>query len=130
MTRTPLLAFAAMLLVAVSSCGQQTKAAAPIGQSPETPTPGTAAARVARSGEGVPYHLSTHCGIEWAKIRGTFWHTEQLSDGNGNPPQGWGNPYQSGRLVFQSATTATFVSDAGQVVLHRTSRSEPPFVCS
>jgi hypothetical protein len=83
------------------------------------------------SAHGVPFNLYTHCGITWAKIRGTFWRAEdELSDGNGNPPEGWGNPYQAGRLSFPSPRTATFSSPAGEVIFHRTSRSKPPFICS
>ncbi|WP_125036303.1 hypothetical protein [Nocardioides sp. LS1] len=85
----------------------------------------------AASAEGAPYDLYTHCGIAWARIRGTYWHAErELNDGNGNPPQGWGNPFQAGRLTFQSHTMATFSSSAGEVIFHRTSRSRPPFICS
>ena len=33
-----------------------------------------------------PYELLTHCGITWARIRGTFWKADHpLSDGHGNP---------------------------------------------
>jgi hypothetical protein len=119
-TRTVLLAIALMSLIAVSSCGGSTTADQP---AQETSPVGSA--------QGVAFNLYTHCGIKWAKIRGTFWRAEhELSDGNGNPPEGWGNPFQAGRLSFQSRRTATFRSNAGAVVFHRTSQSQPPFVCS
>lgn len=80
---------------------------------------------------GRPYKLYTHCGIEWARIDGTFWRaTRPLSDGSGNPPAGWGNPVQNGTLVFTGATKATFRSPAGTVTFRRTSRRRPPFLCS
>src|SRR5262249_11550969 len=67
-----------------------------------------------------PYRLYTHCGIEWAQIDGTWWQTDTpLSDGSGNPPRGWANPYQSGTLVFRDASTAEFQSSAGDVTFHR-----------
>jgi hypothetical protein len=80
---------------------------------------------------GRPYRLYTHCGIEWARINGTFWRAEPpLSDGSSNPPAGWGNPFQNGRLVFLSATRARFDSSAGTATFVRTSRDSPPLVCS
>lgn len=80
---------------------------------------------------GRPYALYTHCGIEWARIDGVFWQaTRPLSDGNGNPPLGWGNPYQQGRLTLTSRTTAEFSSPAGSVTFKRTERTRPPFLCS
>lgn len=80
---------------------------------------------------GRPYQLYTHCGIEWAKIAGTFWRaTHPLSDSSGNPPAGWGNPYQQGRLVILAPRTARFDSSAGSVTFKRTSRRQPPLLCS
>jgi hypothetical protein len=80
---------------------------------------------------GTPYTLLTHCGIEWAKIDGTFWRaTRPLSDGSGNPPPGWGNPSQQGTLTFTNRTTAEFDSPAGKVTFKRTDRKQPPFLCA
>lgn len=79
----------------------------------------------------IPYQLYTHCGIEWARIKGTFWRAQRpLSDGNGNPPAGWGNPFQHGTLTFMNAKTARFASAAGTVIFDRTDRARPPFICS
>lgn len=81
--------------------------------------------------EAMPYRLLTHCGIEWARIRGTFWKAgHRVSDGHGNPPAGWGNPYQAGTLSFSSRDTAVFTSGAGRVTFHRTERTRAPLVCS
>ncbi|MGZ6616382.1 MAG: hypothetical protein ACXVFQ_18365 [Solirubrobacteraceae bacterium] len=78
-----------------------------------------------------PYQLLTHCGITWARIRGTFWKADRpLSDGHGNPPAGWGNPYQAGTLRFTSVRTAIFTSPAGSVTFHRTTRTRPAVICS
>ncbi|MHB1835874.1 MAG: hypothetical protein ACYCXW_12985, partial [Solirubrobacteraceae bacterium] len=79
----------------------------------------------------VPYTLYTHCGIKWALIRGTFWRaTKPLSDGQGNPPPGWGNPNQKGTLTFLSPSLAVFKSAAGNVTFTRTSRKSPPLICA
>jgi hypothetical protein len=103
-------------VVALMGCGSQT--------SPSTVTS-------TRADEGRPYQLYTHCGVQWAKIDGTFWRAKHpLSDGSGNPPVGWGNPFQHGMLVFTSPTTARFDSPAGSVTFERTSRRQPPLICS
>jgi hypothetical protein len=89
------------------------------------------ASSVVAPATGRPYTLYTHCGIEWTKIDGTFWHaTRRLSDGNGNPPPGWGNPFQKGALVFVNSATARFESAAGSVTFRRTARARPPVICS
>ena len=96
--------------LAAAGCGSQTTTQAPTGR---------------------PYQLYTHCGIEWAKIDGTFWRAKHpLSDGSGNPPAGWGNPFQEGKLVFVGPTTVTFNSRAGSVTFERTVRRHPPLICS
>jgi hypothetical protein len=100
--------------VVVAGCGSQTDSST------------RTAARAGR-----PYRLYTHCGIEWTKIGGMFWRAEHpLSDGNGNPPPGWGNPYQAGTLELITPTTARFESPAGSLTFKRTSRRQPPLICS
>jgi hypothetical protein len=104
------------LATALASCGWQTKA---------TPPATTSAHR------GKPYRLYTHCGIQWARIDGTFWQAiKPLSDGDGNPPPGWGNPYEEGKLTLTSHTTAEFTSPVGNVTFKRTERTQPPVLCS
>lgn len=77
------------------------------------------------------YSLYTHCGIGWAQIDGAWWRSHTpLSDGNGNPPAGWGNPFQTGTLTFDNQSTAKFSSAPGDVVFYRTDRTEPPYICS
>jgi hypothetical protein len=102
--------------VMVVGCGSQKRPTAP---------------RAASAGRGTPYRLYTHCGIEWARIHGTFWRaTQPLSDGNGNPPPGWGNPFQAGTLTLRNRTTAEFSSRAGSVTFTRTARTRPAILCS
>jgi hypothetical protein len=104
------------LAIVAAGCGSHAKSAS------KQPTSGSV---------GKPYQLFTHCGIEWAKIDGTFWRaTHPLSDGNGSPPPGWGNPYQNGTLDLISRRSARFTSSAGTVVFERTSRTRPPVICS
>ena len=66
----------------------------------------------------VPYNLYTHCGIDYARVGNRYYEaTPPLSDGSGNPPPGWGNPYQSGTLTVISPTQAVFTDTAGHRVV-------------
>lgn len=79
----------------------------------------------------VSYRLYTHCGIRWALIDGAWWQADRpLSDGSGNPPTGWGNPFQQGAITFLDGSTVSFASSAGSVTFRRTNRTDPPFICS
>jgi hypothetical protein len=104
------------LAAVVAGCGSQMTAARPATN---------------RLHHGEPYRLYTHCGIQWARINGTFWRaTRPLSDGNGNPPPGWGNPFQDGTLTLRNGTTAEFNSALGSVTFKRTEGTRPPVICS
>lgn len=117
---------ATITLIGLSGCGDSHATA----NSGDQVLKQSAPSNSASSAQGQPYSLYTHCGIKWAKIRGTFWQAEhEMSDGSGNPPEGWGNPFQTGRLTFQSDRIATFTSTAGQVTFRRTPKSKPPFLC-
>jgi hypothetical protein len=75
---------------------------------------------VATVGSVQPYQLYTHCGIDEARIgRRYFEAAHPLSDGQGNPPPGWGNPSQQGTMTLLSPSTAVFRDDAGHHVLFR-----------
>lgn len=76
---------------------------------PATPSPRT-----------IPFELYTHCGIDEARIGSTYFEAETpLSDGSGNPPDGWGNPTQRGTMTLKSGTEAVFTDDAGHEVKFR-----------
>lgn len=63
-----------------------------------------------------PFALYTHCGVYEARVDDTFYlAAEPLDDGHGNPPPGWGNPYQSGTITVDG-TTAIFRDEAGHTV--------------
>ena len=75
------------------------------------------------SGKFVRYNLYTHCGITYADLDGRRLYADPpLNDGNGNPPSGWGNPYDDGWLTLEDQGTATFFDVAG----HRASFSTHP----
>lgn len=67
-----------------------------------------------------PYQLYTHCGIDEARIGNRYFEAvHPLSDGQGNPPPGWGNPYQPGTMSALSPTTVVFRDRAGHRVQFR-----------
>lgn len=68
-------------------------------------------------GQSGPYRLYTHCGIVEAQIgKDYFVAVHPLDDGNGNPPSGWGNPYQDGTMERVSTNTAVFRDSLGHRV--------------
>jgi hypothetical protein len=82
-----------------------------------SPSPTTAAARTTAP-KPVPYDLYTHCGIDYAQVGNRYYEaTPPLSDGSGNPPPGWGNPYQPGTMTVLSPTQAVFTDKAGHRVV-------------
>ncbi|MGW4747250.1 hypothetical protein ACWEPR_20845 [Streptomyces sp. NPDC004290] len=76
--------------------------------------------RAASPARTIPFDLYTHCGIEEARIGSTYFEAETpLSDGSGNPPEGWGNPTQHGTMTLKSETEAVFTDDTGHEVKFR-----------
>jgi len=57
-------------------------------------------------------------GIDYARVGNRYYEaTPPLSDGSGNPPPGWGNPYQPGTMTVISPTQAVFTDKAGHRVV-------------
>jgi hypothetical protein len=84
--------------------------------------PGSSAppAGSASAANSMPYDLYTHCGIDEARINGRFYEAvKPLSDGNSNPPPGWGNPYQHGTVTLASPSEAVFTDNAGHRVVFK-----------
>jgi hypothetical protein len=55
-----------------------------------------------------------------ARINGRFYEAvKPLSDGNSNPPPGWGNPYQHGTMTLASPSEAVFTDSAGHRVVFK-----------
>jgi hypothetical protein len=101
----PGIAAAATTLAVLSGCAAP---AAPQSNVPTSPT--TTAA------SSVPFALLTHCGIYEARVQAAFFAADQpLDDGHGNPPAGWGNPYQSGTITVEGSR-AVFHDDSGHTV--------------
>jgi hypothetical protein len=80
--------------------------------------------RSARITIGVPYRftLYTHCGLDWpgaVDFDGSLWYPigpGPASDGNTNPPPGYGNPFDRGVMTLVSPTIAQYRSSAGAVM--------------
>lgn len=81
----------------------------------------------------VPFQMFTHCGVRGAMIDGIWWQaTPELSDGNGNPPDGWVNGNQAGTLEYLDDSTAIFRSSDLTLTanLSRTDSLDYPFFCA
>ena len=75
---------------------------------------------VMTAGKSTRYLLLTHCGIDEARVGDRYFEAvHRLSDGRGNPPAGWGNPFQRGTMTLLSPTEALFRDHAGHHVLFR-----------
>lgn len=83
---------------------------------PQLPHPGASTDAPAGGPSSQPIMLYTHCGIEEVRVDDTFFIAETpLHDGQGNPPPGWGNPYQAGTVTV-SGSQAVFEDGDGHVV--------------
>lgn len=81
-------------------------------------------------GQTYEYVMYVHCGVRWARIDGTWWETAPLDDGNANPPQGWGNPFDEGQLTMLDETTAEYRGGPDVTVrFERTDATQTPFEC-
>jgi hypothetical protein len=100
------------LAVVLAGCGG---GPAPLAAGSSRPSTAAVAAGPAR-----PYQLYTHCGIDEARIGNRYYEAvHPLSDGQGNPPAGWGNPYQPGTMTLRPPAAAVFRDDAGHQVQFR-----------
>jgi hypothetical protein len=76
-------------------------------------------------GERYWHVLLTHCGIVGTQFAGRDWIAEPvLDDSNGNPPAGWGGPWEPGVMTLTSPDHAEFESRDGS--LNATFRPRTP----
>lgn len=102
-----------IVAVALAACDTGTP-----GHAIKTAVPSRPAATTVGSAQ--PYRLYTHCGIDEARIGSRYFEAvHPLSDGQGNPPAGWGNPFQQGTMMLLSPSRAVFRDDAGHHVQFR-----------
>jgi len=70
-----------------------------------------------RVGSSSPYSLYTPlraCCLRPSTAKSST-QTPALTDGQGNPPRGWGNPYDMGELTIRSTTTIDFHDASGHL---------------
>jgi hypothetical protein len=93
----------------------------------------------ARSGRVAPgiryqFHLYTHCGLNGpgTDFDGSFWTSAGPGDdGSGNPPAGFGNPFDIGTMTLISANVAEFRGSSGiSVQFNRQASTTRAGVCS
>jgi hypothetical protein len=102
----------AVMAVVLAACGS--------GPAAQPTTPASPSTAAAAAGPARPYQLYTHCGIDEARIGNRYFEAvHPLSDGQGNPPPGWGNPYQPGTMTLLSTAEAVFRDHAGHQVQFR-----------
>lgn len=114
-----------LLLLASIACGGMSDSGGPTRAEMEQP-PYAAGVTI---GETYSYEMYTHCGIHWTRIDGTWWETSPIGVNEAEPPSGWGNPYDAGRMTIVDHRTAVYDGPDGDVQFSRTSKTEPPFVC-
>jgi hypothetical protein len=118
----------AVVAVALAACGSGAA-----GQVTPSAAPAPATSTAAAAGPPQPYRLYTHCGIDEARVGHRYFEAvHPLSDGQGNPPAGWGNPYQPGTMTLLSPAEAVFRDRAGHQVRFRLRPGATAFrrVCS
>lgn len=104
-----------------------------------TPTPSSPPGATAKFSTSSPVvtpttratvELLTHCGIRWLKVDDVWFEREGglLGDGQGNPPPGWDNPFQTGRVVV-TGDSAVFTDDAGHRETFKRMVGEPKAGC-
>jgi hypothetical protein len=107
-------------IAVLSSCTSSSQ----VGRGPSGSSPELSSSQAGRGPRGSspelsrsPYLLLTHCGIREARIGDTYYVADHpLDDGHGNPPPGWNNPQQSGRMATPSPGVAVFSDAEGHVV--------------
>ena len=94
--------------------------------------PSTTESRTISVGETIEFSMYTHCGVESTRINGRVWNaTNPLysSPEKLGPPDGWGDPYQDGKLTLQSSDRAVFAARGERVVLVPSDTGEPLRPC-
>ena len=108
-----------MTMLPVAACGSAGTDTVGVASAP----PATQASPSPPDAREVPFTLLTHCGVIDARVEGGYWRADPPL-GNGNPPEGFGNPSTPGRWKQTSETTATFTADTGATATFV--RAEPP----
>ena len=68
------------------------------------------------TGPVFPYDLSTHCGIDEARIGEVYFEADEPLAGPGDPPPDWVRPFQPGWMTVLGTDRAVFSDDRGHEV--------------
>jgi hypothetical protein len=79
-------------------------------------------------GETYDYKLYTHCGIHWTSIDGDWWEPSPGEE-KAEAPEGWGNPFEVGKMTVIDRQSATFDGPNGDVQFKRPSEPIDPVPC-
>jgi hypothetical protein len=120
--RAGVVAVSVLLALCASGCGSGSSD--PPVTSATSATPSAKPAAVAAGPGEVRLNVTTHCGVIDAEVDGVYRKAEPPL-GNGNPPDGWGNPETPGRWQQTSDTTAVFKADSGVTAAFVRSAPDP-----
>jgi len=110
--------FVVVGMFALMSCSSSERPATS-GRTERPETTVTTEAVIART---FGYQLYTHCGIQWAKIDGSWW---RLGPGEAFASV-IGNPYEDGTMTVTGSMSAVFTSPAGTVAYEWTGLTDNP----
>jgi hypothetical protein len=66
-------------------------------------------------GTTLSLRLFTHCGVDrMIDFAGVFWESVDPAGRHPNPPAGFGNPYDDGRITLRGPGDAVYVSSQGR----------------
>lgn len=71
------------------------------------------------SPKALAFRLYTHCGIDEARIGSSYYEAVHPMVESGNPPMGWGDPYQQGTMTLSPPNEAIFTDQTGHRVVFR-----------
>ena len=94
----------------------------------ETTAPPLTSETNVETGVTYAYNLYTHCGVKWIGLDGNSWLATD-PEGNGNPPQGWGQP-KVGLLRLVTPDEALYTDELGNLVIFTRQPDMPAYGCA
>jgi hypothetical protein len=129
MMRTGIQLSLAAALVVLAACSSEPPPPPTVSATPAQPPP------IDGAGDWVQFELYTHCGLDRSVIEfdGEHWEARgpgPLNDGSGNPPAGFGNPFDDGWIVRIDVEEAGYQSSQGvPLLLQRLEEPPEPNPC-
>jgi hypothetical protein len=82
-----------------------------------------------RNGVVYAYSAYVHCGLTELYADGHWWKRTDPGDDSGNPPPGWGNPFDVGTVQLKAETYLIYRSSINTLVVFAPTQQTPP-TCS